>query len=95
MASYIVFLRESTQDQIELDAYQAKAAGSFAGHPVKVLAAYGAQQVLEGPAPEGTVIVEFPDTDSARAWYDSPEYQAAAHHRFKGATYRAVLVGGV
>jgi uncharacterized protein (DUF1330 family) len=56
---------------MELDAYQAKAAGSFAGHPVKVLAAYGAQQVLEGPAPEGAVIVEFPNIGSAHAWLAS------------------------
>lgn len=95
MATYIVFVRESTQDQGELDAYQVKVGASFAGHPIKVLAAYGPQQVLEGQAPEGVVIVEFPDTPSARAWYDSPEYQAVARHRFKGATYRAVLVEGV
>ena len=95
MATYIVFVRESTQDQSELDAYHAKVGASFSGHPIKVLAAYGPQQVLEGQAPEGVVIVEFPDTPSARAWYDSPEYQAVAQHRFKGATYRAVLVEGV
>ncbi|CAN7762726.1 MULTISPECIES: DUF1330 domain-containing protein [unclassified Caballeronia] len=95
MVTYIVFVRESTQDQIELDAYQAKAGESFAGHPIKVLAAYGPQQPLEGPAPEGVVIVEFPDTRSARAWYDSLEYHAIAQHRFKGATYRTVLVEGV
>jgi uncharacterized protein (DUF1330 family) len=95
MATYIVFTRESTQDQGELDAYQADVGDSFAGHPIKVLAAYGPQQVLEGTAPEGVVIVEFPDTPSARAWYDSPEYQETAQHRFKGATYRAVLVEGV
>jgi uncharacterized protein (DUF1330 family) len=94
MATYIVFTRESTQDQTELDAYQAKVGASFAGHPIKVLAAYGPQQVLEGSAPEGVVIVEFPDTPSARAWYDGPEYQAVVQHRFRGATYRAVLVEG-
>jgi uncharacterized protein (DUF1330 family) len=95
MASYIVFTRESTQDQGELDTYQAHVAATLAGHPVRVLAAYGPQQVLEGDAPEGVVIVEFPTTDAARAWYDSPAYQSVAQHRFKGARYRAVLVEGV
>lgn len=95
MATYIVFTRESTQDQGELDTYQQHVAATLAGHPVKVLAAYGPQQVLEGDAPEGVVIVEFPTTDAARAWYDSPAYQAVAQHRFKGARYRAVLVEGV
>lgn len=95
MSTYIVFTRESTQDQQELDVYQANVAKTFAGHPIKILAAYGPQQLLEGEAPEGVVIVEFPDTPTARAWYDSEEYQAVAQHRFKGATYRAVLVEGV
>jgi uncharacterized protein (DUF1330 family) len=95
MATYIVFMRESTQDQSELDTYQSKVGESFAGHPIKILAAYGPQQALEGAAPEGVVIVEFPTTAAARAWYDSPPYQAVAQHRFKGASYRAVLVEGV
>jgi uncharacterized protein (DUF1330 family) len=95
MATYIVFTRESTQDQRELDVYQANVAKTFVDHPIKILAAYGPQQVLEGEAPEGVVIVEFPDTPSARAWYDSEKYQAIAKHRFKGATYRAVLVEGL
>lgn len=95
MSTYIVFTRESTQDQSELDIYQSQVGATFAGHPIKVLAAYGPQQVLEGSAPEGVVIVEFPTTAAARAWYDGPAYQAVVQHRFKGAHYRAVLVEGV
>jgi uncharacterized protein (DUF1330 family) len=94
MATYIVFTKESTQDQGELDIYQSTVGETFKGHPVKILAAYGPQQVLEGDAPEGVVIVEFPSTAAARAWYDSPAYQEVAQHRFKGARYRAVLVEG-
>ena len=95
MATYIVFTKESTTSQADLDVYQSKVGPTFAGHPVKVLAAYGPQQVLEGEGPEGVVIVEFPTTAEARAWYDSPAYQEVAQHRFKGAKYRAVLVEGV
>lgn len=95
MATYIVFTRESTQDQGELDTYMRNVGETFKGHPVKILAAYGTQQVLEGDAPEGVVIVEFPSTEAARAWYDGPAYQEVVQHRFKGARYRAVLVEGV
>jgi len=95
MATYIIFTRESTTEQNELHVYQSNVGETFKGHPIKILAAYGPQQVLEGSAPEGVVIVEFPDTESARKWYDSPEYQSVAQHRFKGANYRAVLVEGV
>ncbi|CAB3974682.1 MULTISPECIES: DUF1330 domain-containing protein [Burkholderia] len=95
MATYIVFTHESTQDQQELDLYQDKVGATIAGHPLKVLAAYGPQETLEGDGPEGVVIVEFPSRDAAHAWYGSPAYQAIVPHRFKGARFRAVLVEGV
>ncbi|WP_408871964.1 DUF1330 domain-containing protein [Gluconacetobacter tumulicola] len=95
MTAYIVFTRESTSDQAELDAYSQTVAPTFEGHPLKVLAAYGAQEVLEGTAPEGVVILEFPTVEAARAWYDSPAYQTVVQHRWKGASYRVVIVQGV
>src|SRR5262249_4944522 len=95
MAAYAVFIRESTKDQAELDAYTPKAEASLAGHELTILAAYGRQEVLEGPPVEGVVIVEFPSIEAAKAWYDSPAYRAAREHRFRGATYRALIVEGV
>jgi uncharacterized protein (DUF1330 family) len=94
MSAYIVFFKESTHDQSEVDNYLANVGKSFEGHSAKILAAYGPQQVLEGPEPEGVVVIEFPTMDEARAWYDSPAYQAAAKHRFNGATFRVVLIEG-
>jgi len=41
------------------------------------------------------VIVEFPDMDAARAWYNSPAYQDARQHRFQGADYRVILTQGL
>ena len=66
MAAYAVFIRESTLDQSELDAYTPKAEASLEGHQVTVLAAYGQQEVLEGPPVEGVVIVEFPTIEDAK-----------------------------
>ena len=95
MPAYAVFIRDKTRDQSEMDAYAPKAGASLAGHPVKVLAAYGRQEVLEGPAAEGIVIVEFPTMEAAKAWYDSPAYREAREHRFRGADYHAILVEGL
>ncbi|WP_144150313.1 DUF1330 domain-containing protein [Paraburkholderia sp. BCC1885] len=95
MTTYIVFTKDLSIDQNELDLYQSKVRETFEGHSVKILAAYGTQQALEGSAPEGVVIMEFPTTTAARDWYYSDAYQAAARHRFKGANYRAVLVEGI
>ncbi|MDR6935461.1 MULTISPECIES: DUF1330 domain-containing protein [unclassified Luteibacter] len=95
MTAYVVFIRESTQDPDELATYNATVKPSFEGHPIAFHALYGDYEVLEGPPVEGVVIVSFPTMDEARAWYHSPAYQAVAQHRFKGATYRSILVQGV
>ena len=95
MAAYVIFIREATFDKAELEAYAAAAPASLEGVPVKFLAAYGPHEALEGPSPEGVAIAEFPSMEAARRWYGSPAYQAAVQHRFKGATYRGLLVEGL
>ncbi|MDB5344750.1 MAG: hypothetical protein JWP89_3127 [Schlesneria sp.] len=95
MAVFGVFIKESTQDQSQLDIYTSKAGPSLAGHTVKVLAAYGPHVTFEGPEIEGAVIIEFPTMQEAKAWYNSPAYSDAREHRFRGATYRAFFVEGV
>ena len=95
MPAYIVFMREKTLDQSELETYWSKVAPTLDGRPIKVLAAYGRHVTLEGPAVEGVVVAEFPTLEDARAWYDSPAYQEAAQHRFRGAVYHGLIVEGV
>lgn len=95
MAAYIVFMREKTLDQSELEKYWQETPATLEGQPIKVLAAYGRHETLEGPDVEGVVIAEFPTLEAARAWYDSPAYQAVAQHRFRGAVYRGLIVEGV
>ena len=95
MAAYIIFTREKTLDRAELEIYWSQIRATMEGHPIRILAAYGLQQTLEGPETEGTVIAEFPTMEAAYAWYNSPAYQAAALHRFKGAVCRGLLIEGV
>jgi uncharacterized protein (DUF1330 family) len=38
----------------------------------------GDVQVVEGDWGQDVIVIEFPDREQARAWYDSPEYQAIA-----------------
>jgi len=51
MAAYVIFIRERTLDQSELDIYAKLARPSLEGLPIKFLAAYGRQEVLEAPRP--------------------------------------------
>lgn len=94
MTAYIVFTREKTLDQKELELYWKTIRATFEGHSVRVLAAYGRHEVLEGSPTEGVVIAEFPSFEAAKAWYDSPAYQTVRVHRLKGAIYRGLVVEG-
>ena len=94
MPAYIVFIREKTLDESELETYWSKAPATLDGQPIKVLASYGRHVTLEGTDVEGVVIAEFPSLDEARSWYDSPTYQEALQHRLKGAVYRGLIVEG-
>ena len=95
MPAFMVFIREKTLDKSELETYWATIRATLEGHPIKILAAYGRHVTLEGPEVEGVVVAEFPTLEAARAWYDSPAYQEAAQHRFRGAIYRGLIVEGV
>ncbi len=95
MSAYLIFTREKTLDEAELKIYWDKIRATFAGHQVKVLVNYGRLEVLEGDPVEGVVIAEFPSFDAAKAWYESPAYQAIRPHRLEGAIYSGLVVEGV
>jgi len=95
MSAYVIFTRERTTNAEELAKYGPMAKQARPGHDLTPLAFYGDFEVLEGSPVEGVVMLRFPDMAAARAWYNSPAYQAAREQRFKGAEYRVVLVEGV
>lgn len=94
MSAYVIFIRENTLDEAQMQQYAQKAPAARTGHDITRIAFYGQLDVLEGPSAEGVAILRFPDMDAARAWYNSPAYQQAREHRFKGAQYRMLLVEG-
>ena len=95
MPAYLIFTRERTIDQAEMDAYAKLARPTAAGHPMTMLARYGRFEVLEGESMEGSVVMRFPTFADAKAYYGSPDYQAAAAHRHLGSDYRVFIVEGV
>ncbi|MFL9933213.1 DUF1330 domain-containing protein [Paraburkholderia sp. RL18-103-BIB-C] len=94
MVAYVVFIREETTNQAELDTYGRKAPAAAEGHNVSFLALYGNHEVLEGPTMEGAAVLRFPTVEEARRWYDSSAYQEASMHRHAGAVYRVFIVEG-
>ena len=94
MPAYVVITRERTRNQSQMEQYKKLAPASFQQHPVIFRALHGRHEVLEGPAVEEIIILEFPTYDAAKAWYHSPEYQAASEHRFKAGDYRFIIAEG-
>lgn len=95
MSAYVVMLRERVTDPAELALHASSAREARTGHPVTPVVGYGANETLEGEAFDGVLIHRFPSTQDARAWYESPAYQAALPHRQAGADYRVFIVEGV
>lgn len=66
--------------------------GEYQGGAGPTLQQYGgelvafdvAAEAMEGEAPgPQTVIIKFEDTDAAKTWYNSPEYQAVVNKRLE------------
>ena len=55
----------------------------------------GRQDVREGTSPGTLIVIEFPDGDSARAWYESPAYRAILPLRTENSQGTVFFVDGV
>jgi uncharacterized protein (DUF1330 family) len=93
--AYIIFIKEKTVNQNELNIYSKEAPAGLVGHNITPLATYGKNQVIEGAEVEGVAILEFPSFEEAKAWYENPIYQKAKEHRLKGGIYRSIIVDGI
>jgi uncharacterized protein (DUF1330 family) len=95
MAAYIISdLTVLEPEAIEV--YRTRAAASIARHGGRYLARGGKIEVLEGSwDPNLIVVVEFPDADSARAWYRSADYAEALAVRDRALSRNLLLVEGV
>jgi len=96
MPAYVLFIREGQiRNPLEMQAYERIAREAPPDPKLTPLVLYGAMESLEGEAPDGVVILQFPTVEDAETWYHSPGYQAAVPHRKEGANYRAFIVEGL
>jgi uncharacterized protein (DUF1330 family) len=75
---------------VNVDLLDEEAGLAYAHVARKSILSHGGRYLISGPTPmpvEGTwdssrlVVIEFPDMDRIREWYDSPEYQRAREIR--------------
>jgi uncharacterized protein (DUF1330 family) len=94
MSAYII-ADIQVSDPVAYDDYRPLAAASIARFGGRFIVRGGKIDLLEGePQPERIVVIEFPDADTARRWYQSEEYQAALKIRQAASRGRVLLVEG-
>lgn len=100
MPAYIIVYRETpVTNPAAIEEYSRRnreSAGDFQERfGIKPLVVYGKSEAPEGANPEGIVVLQFPTIEDAKAWYDSPAYQAALPFRKDAADWRVVIVEGL
>ena len=96
MPAYLIVIRkEPVRDTAAMQEYHHRTRAAPPAVPLKPLAIYGEVDALEGDAPDGVVMIQFDSVENARAWYNSPDYQAALPHRLRAADYQTFIVQGI
>lgn len=94
MAAYLLVDCEVT-DPKRYDDYKRLAQAAVAQYGGRYVVRGGETVVLEGTwKPNRVVVLEFPDLEQARRFYDSPEYRNARAARAGAARMNMVAVGG-
>lgn len=95
MPAYVI-VETDINDPEQYEQYKAASPGAVASGGGRFVARGGELAVLEGDwHPSRVVILEFPDVEAAKRWYDSPEYVEARKLREGAANLRMVAVQGI
>ena len=95
MPAYII-VEVKVNDPVGYEDYKKLTAGTLTAYQGKFIVRGGKTETLEGDwDPERFVILEFPNSDLAKAWWASPEYTVAKQIRYKNATSRMIVAEGV
>lgn len=94
MSAYVIVQVEVT-DQAKYDQYRALTPDTIKRYKGKFIVRGGESEPLEGNWEVGRIVIlEFPDYETAKDWYNSPEYQAAKAVREGGANMTFTVVDG-
>ncbi len=96
MPAYIIAIRKGpVRDAEAMAEYQRRTREMRGEFQLTPRVVYGATEALEGTAPDGVIVIEFPDMAAARDWYRNADYQAAIPYRQQAADYDMFIVDGL
>ncbi|HLY50820.1 MAG TPA: DUF1330 domain-containing protein [Solirubrobacteraceae bacterium] len=94
MSAYVIADVEVVNPERYAD-YTAGVPATLEPYGGRFLVRGGATEMIEGDwRPRRLVVIEFPSTDAARRWYESPEYQAILGIRHEAANARLIIAEG-
>jgi uncharacterized protein (DUF1330 family) len=94
MPAYVI-VETDIEDAEQYDRYKAASPGAVAAGGGRFVARGGELAVLEGDwHPSRLVVLEFPNLEAAKRWYESETYQDAKKLREGAARLRMVAVEG-
>ena len=95
MPAYVI-VETDIHDPEQYEQYKAASPGAIAAAGGRFLVRGGELAVLEGDwHPTRLVVVEFPDLETAKRFYESEEYRAAMKLREGAARLNMVAVEGI
>jgi uncharacterized protein (DUF1330 family) len=95
MPAYVIADVRDAWNADDLLEYRRRNTDAVAGHGGRFLVRGGEAEVLEGAWDTvRMVVMEFPDTDAARAWWTSEEYEAIKPLRRGASETNIILVEG-
>lgn len=95
MSAYIIVDIEVTNPEGYAD-YKNLAPAAVSLYGGRYIARGGKTETLEGDwQPNRLVILEFPNSEQAKAWLNSPEYAPARAMRHQYANSRMVIIEGI
>ena len=94
MAKGYIIARVTVEDDEAYMRYAHGAGIAMKKYGARILARGGRYEPLDGEARPRNVVLEFDSYDQAKAYFNSPEYQAARAHRLGKSIGEFVLVEG-
>ncbi len=95
MSAYII-VEVDIKDHVRYEDYKRLTPASIAAYGGRFIVRGGKAELIEGDQePKRIVVLEFENTERAKAWWNSPEYSEAKNLRYATAESRMILVEGV
>jgi uncharacterized protein (DUF1330 family) len=96
MPAYVIACVKDAWDEGKLIEYRDRNTDAVARHGGRFVARGGRHEILEGEyEPVRVVVIEFPDLEAAKGWYDSDEYAPLRKLRRSASDTDIFVVEGV